>query len=279
MVQMLLRRCTHQPKANPARGNASDKSTKTAGAIPSPSRSPEEARLPEGQQDEGVDDGRATLFSARGGNQRRAIVPLSSLILRGNCVTDAGAVALAPLVEASHSLVEVDLRGNSIGKKGKLALKKVMACFTLNNKCTISSTSSSSPTRQQNNHTYGVHLLAKLVDPRYELKSVINIFHPPVLSTYTSIQQSVRCFPDMFYASAVCGQRHKNKCPAYYSNAVCLRLTVRGNKGLRISLSIEIVALFACTVPVYGEARGLYQLDGTSSSPTSLSARECNLTS
>lgn len=123
---MLLRRCTHPPKAKPADWNAPHNGTKTAGSTPSPPKSPEDARLSGRQRDEGVTDGNAILLPADDGHRRRVVVPLSRLILRGNCVTDAGAVALAPLVQASHSLVEVDLRGNSIGKKGKLALKKVI---------------------------------------------------------------------------------------------------------------------------------------------------------
>ena len=127
VVQMLLRGCTHQPKITPAKGNARDKGTNTAGSIQSPPKSPEEAGAAERQLDKGLDDRRATLlFPAGGEDRRRVIVPLSRLILRGNCLTNAGAVALAPLVQASHSLVEIDLRSNSIGKKGKLTLKKVM---------------------------------------------------------------------------------------------------------------------------------------------------------
>lgn len=55
-------------------------------------------------------------------------MPLRCLLLRGNNLTDAGALALVPLVEASGSLSAIDLRGNRIGTKGELALKKVMAC-------------------------------------------------------------------------------------------------------------------------------------------------------
>ncbi|CAB1111236.1 unnamed protein product [Ectocarpus sp. CCAP 1310/34] len=56
------------------------------------------------------------------------IMPLRCLLLRGNNLTDAGAIALVPLVEASCSLAAIDLRGNRIETKGELALKKVMAC-------------------------------------------------------------------------------------------------------------------------------------------------------
>lgn len=128
---MLLQRCTHQPKTEPAKkGNARYKGTTctTTGSIPSPPKSPEEiGAAAKRQRDEGVNSRGATLLFPAGDDVRsRAIVPLSRLILSWNYVTDAGAAALAPLVQASHSLVEVDLRGNSIGKKGKLALKKVM---------------------------------------------------------------------------------------------------------------------------------------------------------
>ncbi|CAM9185733.1 unnamed protein product [Ectocarpus sp. 4 AP-2014] len=54
------------------------------------------------------------------------IVPLRCLLLRGNNLTDAGALALVPLVEASGSLAAIDLRGNRIGTKGELALKKAL---------------------------------------------------------------------------------------------------------------------------------------------------------
>lgn len=54
-----------------------------------------------------------------------AAVPLSRLLLRGNHVTDMGAFSLCPLVEASMTLIEIDLRDTSIGKRGQLALKKV----------------------------------------------------------------------------------------------------------------------------------------------------------
>lgn len=56
------------------------------------------------------------------------MMPLRCLLLRGNNLTDAGALALVPLVEASGSLAAIDLRGNRIGTKGELALKKVMRC-------------------------------------------------------------------------------------------------------------------------------------------------------
>lgn len=68
----------------------------------------------------------------RGNGQTKLIssttIPLRCLLLRGNNLTDAGALALVPLVEASGSLAAIDLRGNRIGTKGELALKKVMAC-------------------------------------------------------------------------------------------------------------------------------------------------------
>lgn len=54
-----------------------------------------------------------------------AIVPLARLMLRGNNITDAGVLALVPLVEACATLQEVDLRGNAIGAEGTLALHKV----------------------------------------------------------------------------------------------------------------------------------------------------------
>ncbi|CAM9572880.1 unnamed protein product, partial [Scytosiphon promiscuus] len=53
-------------------------------------------------------------------------VTLTSLLLRGNNVTDAGAVALVPLVETSACLVEVDLRGNAISTKGERTLRKAL---------------------------------------------------------------------------------------------------------------------------------------------------------
>lgn len=83
---------------------------------------------PQGELDGGWD--------AKGGNRKNGNlshenlpetqkVHLSRLLLRGNKVTDAGALALCSLVEASPTLAEVDLRGNSIGRKGEAALKKV----------------------------------------------------------------------------------------------------------------------------------------------------------
>ncbi|CAM9172713.1 unnamed protein product [Ectocarpus fasciculatus] len=54
------------------------------------------------------------------------IMPLRCLLLRENNLTDAGALALVPLVEASGSLAAIDLRGNRIGTKGELALKKAL---------------------------------------------------------------------------------------------------------------------------------------------------------
>lgn len=52
-------------------------------------------------------------------------VPLARLLLRGNDVSDSGALALAPLVKESPHLTAIDLRDNAIGSNGKLALKKV----------------------------------------------------------------------------------------------------------------------------------------------------------
>lgn len=62
-------------------------------------------------------------------------VPLTSLLLSGNNVTDAGASALVSLVETSTSLVEIDLRGNAISKKGERTLRKVPSNIS---PCTIS---------------------------------------------------------------------------------------------------------------------------------------------
>jgi len=61
-------------------------------------------------------------------------VPLARLLLRGNDVSDSGALALAPLVRESPQLTTIDLRDNAIGSNGKLALKKVMrnASFFVN---------------------------------------------------------------------------------------------------------------------------------------------------
>lgn len=52
-------------------------------------------------------------------------VLLSVMVLRGNSLTDAGALALCPLVEASVTLKEIDLRDNLIGNTARMALKKV----------------------------------------------------------------------------------------------------------------------------------------------------------
>ena len=148
---MLLRRCSfHQPKTAKTNKPPPCMGTETGGSGPVPSSPCKmKAGVPERQglrDDEGVtfssvtqnpivDDRGASLLPTGDGDRRTradddrrtrvAIVPLSRLILSGNCLTDAGASALAPLVQASHSLEEVDLRGNCIGKKGKLALKKV----------------------------------------------------------------------------------------------------------------------------------------------------------
>lgn len=58
--------------------------------------------------------------------QATRVVPLSRLILSGNYVTDMGALTLCPLVEASATLAEIDLRDTFIGRKGELVLKKVV---------------------------------------------------------------------------------------------------------------------------------------------------------
>lgn len=58
--------------------------------------------------------------------KRSDFVPLSVLILRGNSLTDAGALLLCPLVEASATLKEVDLRDNLISDTAQGALKKVV---------------------------------------------------------------------------------------------------------------------------------------------------------
>lgn len=60
-----------------------------------------------------------------GWSKANTVVPLARLLLRGNNITDAGAMALVPLVEGSPHVVELDLRDNAIGANGKLALKKV----------------------------------------------------------------------------------------------------------------------------------------------------------
>lgn len=66
------------------------------------------------------------------------VVPLARLLLRGNNITDAGALALVPLVEGSPHLTELDLRDNAIGANGKLALKKVsLGSLTSNRRCMV----------------------------------------------------------------------------------------------------------------------------------------------
>lgn len=52
--------------------------------------------------------------------------PLARLELRRNSITDAGALTLCALVEASVTLTHIDLRGNAIGQRGATALQKVM---------------------------------------------------------------------------------------------------------------------------------------------------------
>lgn len=63
----------------------------------------------------------------KGSNPSHAFptVPLARLLLRGNNVSDTGALALARLVKESPHLKTIDLRDNAIGAKGKLALQKV----------------------------------------------------------------------------------------------------------------------------------------------------------
>lgn len=58
-------------------------------------------------------------------------MPLARLLLRGNNISDAGALALVSLVKESPHLTELDLRDNAIGEKGKLALKKVLELCSL----------------------------------------------------------------------------------------------------------------------------------------------------
>lgn len=60
-----------------------------------------------------------------------AVVPLARLLLRGNNITDAGALLLVPLVKGSPHMSELDLRDNAIGASGKEALKKVMIIASL----------------------------------------------------------------------------------------------------------------------------------------------------
>lgn len=64
-----------------------------------------------------------------GSSKASAVVPLGRLLLRGNNITDAGALALVPLLEESPHVTELDLRDNAIGKNGKMALKKVRQNF------------------------------------------------------------------------------------------------------------------------------------------------------
>lgn len=61
----------------------------------------------------------------KGSSKASAVVPLGRLLLRGNNITDAGALALVPLLKESPHVTELDLRDNAIGKNGKMALKKV----------------------------------------------------------------------------------------------------------------------------------------------------------
>ncbi|CAM9749611.1 unnamed protein product, partial [Ectocarpus sp. 12 AP-2014] len=98
VVRKLLRQCTGRSRAWPGAGAIYD------------------------QQGGAGKDGR----NGQNNLSSSTMMPLRCLLLRGNNLTDAGALALVPLVEASGSLAAIDLRGNRIGTKGELALQKAL---------------------------------------------------------------------------------------------------------------------------------------------------------
>lgn len=101
VVDKVLRSWVHRPQVDPT-GAALSQEPRTAGV-------------------DGMNGAGSSTTTMNG------VVPLARLMLRGNSITDAGVLALVPLVEASVTLEEVDLRGNAIGTQGQLALHNVGA--------------------------------------------------------------------------------------------------------------------------------------------------------
>ncbi|CAM9632649.1 unnamed protein product [Ectocarpus sp. 6 AP-2014] len=132
VVRKLLRQCTDRSGAWPGAGAMYEQ---------------------QGGAGEGGRNGQNTLSSS-------TIMPLRCLLLRGNNLTDAGALALVPLVEASSSLAAIDLRGNRIGTKGELALKKALTRSPWVYRVT-SEEASGSDAREGSISTGGVVLRAK----------------------------------------------------------------------------------------------------------------------
>ncbi|CBJ26670.1 expressed unknown protein [Ectocarpus siliculosus] len=132
VVRKLLRQCTDRSRAWPGAGAMYEQ---------------------QGGAGEDGRNGQNTLSSS-------AIMPLRCLLLRGNNLTDAGALALVPLVEASSSLAAIDLRGNRIGTKGELALKKALTRSPWVYRVT-SEEASGSDAREGSISTGGVVLRAK----------------------------------------------------------------------------------------------------------------------
>ncbi|CAM9153012.1 unnamed protein product, partial [Ectocarpus sp. 8 AP-2014] len=132
VVRKLLRQCTDRSQAWPRAG-----------------------AMHEQQGGAGKDgrNGQNTLSSS-------TVMPLRCLLLTGNNLTDAGALALVPLVEASGSLAAIDLRGNRIGTKGELALKKALTRSPWVYRVT-SEEVSGSDAREGSTSTGGVILRAK----------------------------------------------------------------------------------------------------------------------
>lgn len=125
---MLLLRCTHRQSGRASADALGLHTTKKiADTLSSPS-SPKKGTPPAehceaNETDRGVSP--ATLWVDNTAVQGPHCVPLAVMILRGNYLTDAGALALCPLVEASATLKEIDLRGNFIDNTARAALKKV----------------------------------------------------------------------------------------------------------------------------------------------------------
>lgn len=100
-----------------------------------------------------------------GSSKANAVVLLTRLLLRGNSITDAGALALVPLVKESPHLTELDLRDNAIGANGKLALKKVTNLSDSNSRPRVSPIHVRAMLKAEPRaYVFAVHSIPKITD-------------------------------------------------------------------------------------------------------------------
>uniref|UniRef100_A0A7S1XLB6 Uncharacterized protein n=1 Tax=Phaeomonas parva TaxID=124430 RepID=A0A7S1XLB6_9STRA len=142
LVSEQLRRATTRrpvsPQHSPTRGSPSRRRIFDDGAEPQPEAKEISIRLPQCLIDDHSAHGIVHLILGPEEDAHRLLLDgddavethkddLGMIVLRGNELTSAGALALARLVSASHTLRSLDLRDCRIGERGIKALEEALA--------------------------------------------------------------------------------------------------------------------------------------------------------